>query len=78
MRALGSALYGNLAPAAGLAGQAMSRRSVASIMANNQGRAAIQQLARLPAGSPRAQQLLTQLAGMAAANDVQPEAQGSQ
>lgn len=78
MRALGSALYGNLAPAAGLAGQAMTMKSVAAIMANSEGRAAIKQLSTLPAGSDRARELLSKLSAIAATQDVGVPTQAAQ
>lgn len=70
MKALGSALYGNLAPAAGLAGQALSMKSIAAIMANSEGRATIKQLASLPPSSDRFRELTAKVTAIAAAQGV--------
>lgn len=78
MKAVGNALYGNLAPAAGLAGQAISMKSIAAIMANSEGRATVQQLARLPPGSDRARELTAKLSAIAAAQGVDDPTQAGQ
>lgn len=66
----GSALYGNFMPAAGMATEAMGMRSVANVMANSQGRAVIQRMAALPAGSNQFRELATKLAAIAGSENV--------
>jgi hypothetical protein len=70
MKSIGGLLMGNVAPAAGMATQAMGMRSVASIMANSEGRAVIRQMAALPAGSNRFRELAAKLAAIAASREV--------
>jgi len=70
MKAIGGLITGNVSGAAGLAGQAISMRSVAGIMANSQGRAVIRQMSSLPPGSERFRELASKLTAIAQAEEM--------
>lgn len=60
------------------AAQVIIPRSIANIMLNSDGRAAVQKLSRLPPGSAKFRQVAAQLAAISQAQDVNPPTQGSQ
>jgi hypothetical protein len=60
------------------AAQVIIPRSIANIMLNSDGRAAVQQLSRLPPGSAKFREIAAKLAAISQAQDVNPPAQGSQ
>jgi hypothetical protein len=74
-RALGSLAAGNPVPAVSMTGLSLSSKSVATVMANSQGRAVIRQMASLPVGSQRFRELMAKFSAIAGAQSVSGPAQ---